>query len=178
MGVDFERRGEVMDRHLAVLRHLLTGSPVAAEAAPPGLEGIPFSPPVESPLPILVGGHAPSALRRAAGMGDGWHGLWLEPEELPGYLAATRGRSRRQGFRISLRVDFRILDAERADGERPGLVGSPGSIVSKMLRYRAEGVDELVIDFMDRDHGGVPDLAVILDQLRRLHTAVLPMVDP
>jgi probable F420-dependent oxidoreductase len=173
LGADFERRGDVMDRHLAVLRHLLGPDPAAAEDAPPGLLGVPFAPPVESPLPILVGGHAPSALRRAAAMGDGWHGVWLEPEELPSYRAATRDRSARDGFRVSLRIDFRLLEAGDDAVEGLGLIGSPGSVAAKMLRYRAQGVDELVLDFMDRDHGGVPDLEVILEQLRRFRAEVL-----
>jgi hypothetical protein len=46
--------------------------------------------------------------------------------------------------------------------------------VSKLLRYRDAGVDELVMDFMDRDHGGVPSLEVILDQLRLFRAQVLP----
>lgn len=177
MGADFERRAEVMDRHVAVLRHLLGGDLAAVDVAAPGLVGIPFAPSVESPLPILLGGHAPSALRRAARLGDGWHGVWLEPDELRHCVAATRGESQRAGFRISLRIDFRLLDAADADGGQAGLVGSPTTVASKMLQYRAAGVDQLVIDFMDRDHGGVPDLELILDQLRRLQTQVLPELE-
>ena len=163
-----------MNRSLAVLRHLLAGDALSAELAAPGLAGIQFAPPVRSALPILVGGHAPSALRRAARMGDGWHGVWLEPEELPHYVASTRGQSQRDGFRISLRIDFRILNAGDRAGDQPGLVGSSTVVISKLLQYRATGVDELVIDFMDRDHGGVPDLDFILHQLRRFGMEVLP----
>lgn len=83
MGADFERRGEVADRHLSVLRHLLAADPAVADVVPPGLLGLRFAPRIETPLPILVGGHASSALRRAASLGDGWHGVWLEPEDLP-----------------------------------------------------------------------------------------------
>ncbi|WP_375425790.1 LLM class flavin-dependent oxidoreductase [uncultured Friedmanniella sp.] len=171
MGADFEGRGQVMDRSVAVLRSLLAGD-ADATLVPPALVGLPFAPPVESPLPILVGGHAPSALRRAARLGDGWHGVWLEPDELPSYVAATRAQSARPGFRISVRTDFRIVDPSEAAGGVPGLVGRPDAIAAKMLQYRAAGVDELVIDFMNRDHGGVPDLGFILDQLHRFRAEV------
>ncbi len=174
MGADFERRGQVANRHLAVLRHLLAGDPAVAGDVPPDLLDLRFAPRVESPLPILVGGHAPSALRRAASLGDGWHGVWLEPEEVPRYVNATRGQSRRADFRIRLSVDFGILEVEGSDGGRPGLVGSSAAITSKMLRYRDAGVDELVIDFMDRYDGQVQELEVMLDQLRLLHDQVLP----
>lgn len=173
VGADFERRGAVADQHLEVLRHLLTPDPAAAEEAPPGLQGVPFAPAVDTPLPIIVGGHAPSALRRAARLGDGWQGVWLEPEEVPRHVDATRGQSGRAGFRISLRIDARLEEGD-SDADRLGLFGGPRAVVSKVLRYRDAGVDELVVDSMDRDHGGVPSLAVILDQLRLLHERVLP----
>jgi probable F420-dependent oxidoreductase len=174
LSADFEGRGDVADEYLAVLRHLLAKDPAMAEVVPRGLLGVQFAPSVESPLPILVGGHAPSALRRAARMGDGWHGVWLEPEEVPRHVEATRGRSRRAGFSISLRVDFRIRGSDGGDGDGLGLIGDPREIVSKALRYRDAGVDELVIDFMDRDHGGVPTLEVILEHLRLFRAQVLP----
>lgn len=173
MGVDFEHRAEVMDRYLAVLRYLLSDIPAGVEVAPPGLEGVVLGPPVQSTLPILAGGHAPAALRRAARMGDGWHGVWLEPEEVPHYVAATRDQSGRPGFRISLRIDFWMTEAGEAEGGRPGLFGSAGAIAAKMARYEAAGVDELVIDFMDRDHGSLPALDAMLEQLRRFHADVL-----
>lgn len=176
MGVDFEHRAEVMEHHLAVLRYLLSDVPAGVEVAPPGLEGVALGPPVRSPLPILAGGHAPAALRRAARMGDGWHGVWLEPEEVPSYVAATRGQSERPGYRISLRIDFWMTEAEEVGGGRPGLIGTPREIAAKMARYEAAGVDELVIDFMDRDHGTLPALDVMLSQLRRFTAEVLPAV--
>jgi alkanesulfonate monooxygenase SsuD/methylene tetrahydromethanopterin reductase-like flavin-dependent oxidoreductase (luciferase family) len=180
LGADFKHRAGTMDRFLAVLRHLLAPDPASGDVVPPGLEGVVLAPPPATPLPILVGGHAPSALRRAAAFGDGWHGVWLEPEEVPYHLAATRDQSPRPSFRVSLRIDVGLVDGGRVDGdpaeERPGLFGSPDQIAAKLLRYRASGLDELVLDFMDRDHAGVPELGVILEQLHRLHTAVLPVL--
>ena len=67
-----------------------------------------------------------------------------------------------------------MLEVEGGDRDRPGLVGSPRAITSKMLRYREAGVDELVIDFIERDHGGVPGLELMLDQLGLRHDRVLP----
>jgi probable F420-dependent oxidoreductase len=164
LGVDFAGRAAVMDHHLEVLRYLLpdAGSP---ETVPAGFEDISFAPAVDRPLPILVGGHAPPALRRAARSGDGWHGVWLEPDEVPYHVGQTRDRSRRPDFRISLRVEFG-LDPPSPDHAR-GLVGSAATVVDQLYRYEAAGVDELVIDFMDQDHGGVPDLPDMLEQLER-----------
>jgi probable F420-dependent oxidoreductase len=167
VGADFAGRAAVMDRRLEVLRYLLR-SPSGTHPEPPaGFEDIPFAPAVDSPLPILVGGHAPPALRRAARSGDGWHGVWLEPAEVPRYVAETRGRSERPDFTISLRVELRLLHDQEAHLVGRQLIGTATQVLDQLRRYEKAGVDELVVDFMDQDHGGVPDLPEMLDQLHR-----------
>jgi alkanesulfonate monooxygenase SsuD/methylene tetrahydromethanopterin reductase-like flavin-dependent oxidoreductase (luciferase family) len=42
--------------------------------------------PVRRPLPVLVGGHSPAALRRAVARGQGWYGFGLTPEAAAGCL--------------------------------------------------------------------------------------------
>jgi len=59
--------------------------------------GVLFSPRPSAPLRIVVGGTSRAALRRAATLGDGWHGLYLSPEQVrlaPSANAATRTNSR------------------------------------------------------------------------------------
>ena len=133
---------------------------------------MPFAPAVATPLPVLVGGHAPPALRRAARSGDGWHGVWLEPDEVPSYVEQTRDRSRRAGFTISVRVEFGLRDGAEPGGGARQLIGTPAQLLDQLRAYEAAGVDELVIDFMDQQHGGVPDLPEMLDQLRRFSELV------
>jgi alkanesulfonate monooxygenase SsuD/methylene tetrahydromethanopterin reductase-like flavin-dependent oxidoreductase (luciferase family) len=41
-------------------------------------------------VPILLGGTAPVALRRAASVGDGWIGAGNHPDEVPGVLVEFR----------------------------------------------------------------------------------------
>jgi alkanesulfonate monooxygenase SsuD/methylene tetrahydromethanopterin reductase-like flavin-dependent oxidoreductase (luciferase family) len=62
--------------------------------------------PVQKPhIPIVVGGHAPRSLRRAAELGCGWYGFGLTPQLTAGILKnldralAAAGRSR-DGFEI------------------------------------------------------------------------------
>ena len=172
IGVDFRHRGELTDRHLAMLRHLLSPAPEHSPDPPPGWEGVSFAPACEVSVPILVGGVSPQALHRAASAGDGWQGVWLEPEELPARIEATRGRSRKADFRISLRIDLRLLpEGQRL---RHGLVGPVSAVIERMRSYRDLGVDELIIDPMDRDHGDVPDLAGLLELIHRVRDEILP----
>lgn len=77
LGVDFERRNDVLDEHLAVMRRTWSGEPVHAEGAgyrADGVLGLPT--PVErngvTAPPVWVGGNSRRALRRVATFGDGW----------------------------------------------------------------------------------------------------------
>ncbi|SER24004.1 TIGR03619 family F420-dependent LLM class oxidoreductase [Microlunatus flavus] len=172
VGADFAGRAAVMEHHLGVLTYLLGGGSGSDREPPDGFPPVPFAPAVETPLPLLLGGHAPAALRRAARWGDGWHGVWLEPDEVPRHVAATRGASGRPNFSVSLRVELLIDDGGTAEHAGRGLIGPEAMITDKLERYAAAGVDELVVDFMDQDHGGVPDLPVMLEQLGRLRALV------
>jgi len=175
MGADFHRRGVTMDKHLAVLRRFLSTDP-SSETEPPELTSVRFAPTVRTKLPILIGGHALPALQRAANVGDGWHGVWLEPDEVPFYVAATRGRSDRNDFHISLRLDFAIRESCQASQPMQGLRGTREQVASRIREYRDAGVDELILDPMDRDDHSVPSLRIILDQLHVFASDVLPQL--
>jgi len=165
VGADFAGRASAMEEHLRVLRHLLGGALPDGVQPPARLQGVRLAPAVDTSLPLLLGGHAPAALRRAARWADGWQGVWLEPEEVPRHIEATRDSSTRADFRVSLRVELRLEDEGRPDVR--GLIGNEARVRDQLHRYAAVGVDELVVDFMDQDHGGVPDLPIMLEQLAR-----------
>ena len=79
---DFRDRGAIETEYIGALRALF-------EQARPEFHGdhvefadALFSPRPATPLPIVVGGVGPAALRRAAAPRDGWHGLWRTPAEV------------------------------------------------------------------------------------------------
>jgi probable F420-dependent oxidoreductase len=74
VGVDFEQRNELMDEYLKALRVSLTGAEFTFEGTGYKAFGNRIQPgPVQSPLPIYVGGNAKRAIRRAVELGDGWN---------------------------------------------------------------------------------------------------------
>lgn len=77
VGVPFEGRGARLDACLDVMRQVWTGRPAGGSYGPFELpDGVhTFPTPVQSTVPILVGGHSPAALRRIARHGDGWLGV-------------------------------------------------------------------------------------------------------
>lgn len=71
-GLEWESRGKRMDECIAIIRGLLTGDYFGFDGQFYKFPEIKMNPAPTKPMPILVGGHAPPALRRAAKTGDGW----------------------------------------------------------------------------------------------------------
>lgn len=89
-GVDFRSRGRRMDECIAVMRKLWAGGWAEHHGEFFDFDAIRVSPVPPAQLPILLGGTAPVALRRAARVGDGWIGAGNHPDEVPGVLAEFR----------------------------------------------------------------------------------------
>jgi alkanesulfonate monooxygenase SsuD/methylene tetrahydromethanopterin reductase-like flavin-dependent oxidoreductase (luciferase family) len=79
-GVDFHRRGALMDEGIARLRQAWSG---------PG-DADYVQEPVSAPVPVWFGGASAAARRRAAAVGDGWIPLFLAPDEYAAALVALR----------------------------------------------------------------------------------------
>jgi probable F420-dependent oxidoreductase len=79
IGADFHQRGAISDEHLAAIRALWTQPEPRFTGRFAEFAGIRFEPkPVQQPHPpIIIGGTAPPALRRAAREGNGWYGFAL-----------------------------------------------------------------------------------------------------
>src|SRR5215469_14100510 len=105
---DFRSRGHTADEYIAAIRALFEMEAPEFHGAHIGYEGALFSPKPSAPLPIVVGGSSQAALKRAATLGDGWHGIDQSPEQITAAIAAMDQYERRSPFRISLRTKLRI----------------------------------------------------------------------
>jgi alkanesulfonate monooxygenase SsuD/methylene tetrahydromethanopterin reductase-like flavin-dependent oxidoreductase (luciferase family) len=83
-------------------------------------------------VPVIVGGESRAALARAAEYGDGWYGFNLGPDEAGEKIAALRGMLAQRGR------DAGGVEVVVAPFSKPV---EPADVE----RYRALGVDELVI---------------------------------
>jgi probable F420-dependent oxidoreductase len=70
LGLVFEQRGHRLDEELAILRDAWAGGPVAHHGGHFSFRGVQVTPSSVC-VPVVVGGHSPPALRRAAAA-DGW----------------------------------------------------------------------------------------------------------
>jgi probable F420-dependent oxidoreductase len=83
----FSQRGARMEEQVQILRALWEGGMVEHHGQFYDFDKLQIAPVPEQRVPILVGGHSPRALDRAARIGDGWVGVHYTRDELRGYLA-------------------------------------------------------------------------------------------
>jgi len=71
-GQDFHTRGKRLDEMLEVLPKLLTGDVVEHHGEFYDFDPLSIAPVPTRPVPVIVGGNSPAAMRRAARVADGW----------------------------------------------------------------------------------------------------------
>ena len=166
----YARRGALLDEYLPVVRELLESPDPAFQGDTIAFEDVYFSPPVETRVPLFVGGSSAASLRRAATLGDGWYALKQTPEQIAAALATIRRHQPRPGFETSLRIATRV-GGPVPDAE-PGhaLHGSVTEIADAAGAFVAAGVDRLVIEPL------ADELEDFLVQLRLFAAEVVPLL--
>ena len=153
-GYSWEDRGARCDEFLTVMQKLWTEDLVSFEGEHIKLAPCRLDPkPVQQPhIPIMVGGHSPRAMRRAAEFGSGWYGFALNPEATRPCLEAldraleTAGRSR-EDFEIVItpnRADAATLD-EFAEMGVDRVVLQLGSQRPHKIDARLAEVEDLIV---------------------------------
>ena len=71
-GSEWKTRGKRMDEMIEIIRGLAAGGFFEFHGKHYDLPSIKMCPTPTKPVPILIGGHAEAALKRAARLGDGW----------------------------------------------------------------------------------------------------------
>ena len=152
-GYGWEDRGARCDEFLKAMIALWTEPVASFHGKHVKLAACRMDPkPVQKPhVPIIVGGHGPRSLRRAAEFGNGWYGFALTPELLAGILAkldralAKAGRSR-DGFEIVVTPQQSSPDTIRAFSDLgvDRLVVQLGSQRPDALERRLPELEQLV----------------------------------
>ena len=103
------------------------------------MEGMRLKPQPAGHIPIWIGGHSEVALRRAARVGDGWHGAFQSPEKTAVLTDRLRVDRPEPSFTLSMRASW--------DALRDG----PEQIESELDQYRAAGIQHIVAEPLQRD---------------------------
>jgi len=130
---DYAKRGAVTDEYLTVMRRLWESDGLV------GYDGefVSFAPahfrpvPLQTPLPLWIGGNGIRGMRRAALLGDGWHPLFPDPElyargrETITRLRAENGRTGEFTYSYSC-PETRLVDDVAALPDSTGYAGLDG----------------------------------------------------
>ncbi|MEU9420768.1 LLM class F420-dependent oxidoreductase [Streptomyces sp. NPDC048272] len=177
LGVDFERRGAVLDETLDALRVALGPQEY------PDFEGETFSfrdlgqlpRPAQVRVPVWVGGSSPAALRRAAVRGDGWLPQGDPRERLPERIA--RIRELREAAGVTRPIEIGAITEALYVGEpgwdtgRRALTGKAEALAESLREYAALGVDQIQVRFRSRD------VAELTDQIAAFGAEVAPLLN-
>ncbi|MGQ4807443.1 F420-dependent glucose-6-phosphate dehydrogenase [Candidatus Entotheonellaceae bacterium PAL068K] len=147
----FHERGRRTSEYVRICKALWTQQPVTYAGQYYQFRDAYFGPkPLQKPHPpILIAGHSPAALQRAAQLGDGWHPLAHTPDSLAPLVAQFHAAVHAAGRRpdeleISLKVRLRF---GAGPDPQPPLHGTPEQVITTIKQYEALGVHHLVLDF-------------------------------
>ncbi|MGW0705736.1 LLM class F420-dependent oxidoreductase [Streptomyces sp. NPDC002643] len=176
LGLDFERRGAVLNECVEALRAALGPDEFPAHHGKSyDFEGLGQRPrPAQAHIPLWVGGSSPAAVRRAALHGDGWLPQGDPRDRLPAQIA----RIRRLRAEANLSAPFTIgaiteplhLGTPTWNTGHRTLTGPPEALAESLRAYAAMGVHQIQVRFRSRSR------AELTDQMAEFGTKVGPQL--
>lgn len=168
----FHVRGAYLDETIRLWRHLWSGSSEPFHGRFHDIEDFVFGPLPEqgAELPIIVGGRAEPALKRAGSLGDGYHASVSSPaqygERVPIVRAAAKAAGRPAPWLSArARVEF---GAAASTGY--AMRGTPEEIATEIRAFADVGVTHLGLWF------GSTDPAELVSRAERFGREVMPLV--
>lgn len=153
LGMDFKRRAKDTTEYMAAMKALWGPDPVTFEGETVTIRNAQFNPkPVQSPVPVFVGGESEPALRRVATFATGWYGYGVGPDEVEDHL---------------VRLDAHLEAAGRTRGEIDIYISpNRGGVDRDMVdAYEAAGVAQLILPLFA---GSLDSLDGRIDALRTM----------
>jgi len=189
--LDTHTRGTRTDEALEVIRRLWSEERVNFEGRHFRLTGASIAPrPVQSDLPMWIGGSSEGAIRRTARFGTGWQAGPETPEQAGAAIAAIKRALAESGrtidedhygagipFRFGRRDDPGMEAAFEAYRTRTGrdplgyfAIGDAETVLARIAAYVDAGVSKFILRPVARGDSDV------LDQTRRLIEQVVPRI--
>lgn len=191
LDIDTKTRGRRTDEALIIVRRLWTEASVDFQGAYWTLKGASIAPrPVQTELPIWIGGGSDAAIKRTGQYGTGWQGGPEIPAEVAPIVAGIKGAT--QSFGRSIDEDHygaafpfrfgtaegsgmeRLMEAYRKRTNKDPLdyfvFGDADAIIARLAAYIEAGASKFIMRPLAR---GDEDM---MTQTQRLIAEVLPRV--
>jgi probable F420-dependent oxidoreductase len=133
MGVPWERRGKRMDECIDIVRGLTSGGYFSYSGEFYEVASVKQTPAPTAKLPLLVGGHADAALRRAVRRGDGWMHAGGDGEELDRMLGRL--------------AEIRAEEGDTRDDFEVHVISYDSYTVDGIKRLEDRGVTDCIVGF-------------------------------
>lgn len=132
-GVPWERRGKRFDEQIDILRGLEGGEFFGYEGELHNMPANKMCPAPSQATPLLIGGHAEPALKRAARVGDGWMCAGADMEQLQAFIGRIN----------QLREEYGTADKPF----RVFTTGQDAFTVAGIAKLEEIGVTDVIIGF-------------------------------
>ncbi|MFI6339095.1 LLM class F420-dependent oxidoreductase [Streptomyces sp. NPDC050535] len=177
LGVDFGRRGTILDESVDALRAALGPDEYPVHHGKlydfEGLGQLPR--PAQERVPIWVGGSSPAAVRRAALRGDGWLPQGDPRDRLPEQIAELhrirQGAGIEDPVTIGAITEPLYVGTPGWDVGRRTLHGAPEALADSLRAYGAMGVHQIQVRFRSRSR------SELTDQIAAFGAEVAPQLD-
>lgn len=149
LGMPWDRRGARSSEQLELFQALFTEPTPCFDGEFYTLPEVGFEPkPVQSPVPVWVGGNSDAAYRRAARYGSGFHAAFEPLEVVAGAWRQVRRHTRDLGrdpraMTLSVRV---YLDTVGSMEPEKSIGGSAAQMQDQVAKWAEIGVGHLVLD--------------------------------
>lgn len=147
----FHLRGAYLDEAIRLWRHLWSGSEEPFSGQFQSLADFKFAPlPVRgADTPIIVGGRAVAALRRAGKLADGFQSTSTGPDGYAPLAAIVRQAAAQAGRpEPTFQARVRVLFDRRSQGFY-ALAGRPEEMLADLRAFADAGVTHLAVDFQE-----------------------------
>lgn len=172
LNMPWDRRGKRADEQLEIFRRLFSESEPEFAGEFYNFPKVGFEPkPVQTPLPIWVGGSSPAAFRRAGRFGQAFHAAFQPLDVVVQEWGEVRRAAEAEGrdpseLELSLRV---FLDPAGVMEPAKSIGGSKDQMLERIAALKAIGIGHVLLDPVAR--GGVP---ARLDAVRGFMEDVAP----
>lgn len=163
MQIPWEKRGKRMDEMIEIVNGLMTGDYFGYDGEIFQIEPLKLCPVPSEPVPLLVGGHANPALRRAGRLGNGWISAGSSKAELKDMIGKIEDY-REQYERTSEPFEYQAMTADAYSLEG-------------LRELESIGVTEVIIAFRN-PYDGSPDTQTISEKIAMINWYAENLIEP